>query len=122
MKITKFFFHLINLTFIVIYLFPGSILGLFLYGNLHKQPQITPDFYFSSNHVYSFAVLTFMGFISHVSKKNIIIYLISISVFLELSHLMIPNRSFQFNDLFGNILGVFLSVLIIKIYNYLEKK
>tara|TARA_Y100001935_G_scaffold23044_1_gene16752 strand:+ start:2796 stop:2987 length:192 start_codon:yes stop_codon:yes gene_type:complete len=63
-----------------------------------------------------------MGFISHVSKKNIIIYLISISVFLELSHLMIPNRSFQFNDLFGNILGVFLSVLIIKIYNYLEKK
>ena len=122
MKITKIFFHLINLIFIIFYLYPGSILGFILYSNFNKQPQVTPDFYFSSNHVYAFMALTFLGLISHVNKKHILIYFTFISIFLELSHLIIPNRSFQFGDLFGNILGVFISILIIKIYNYLEKK
>ena len=122
MKITKIFFHLINLIFIIFYLYPGSILGFILYNNFNKQPQVTPDFYFSSNHVYAFMALTFLGLISHVNKKHILIYFTFISIFLELSHLIIPNRSFQFGDLFGNILGVLISILIIKIYNYLEKK
>ena len=122
MKITKIFFHLINFIFLIFYLYPGSILGFLLYGNLSKQPQITPDFYFSSNHVYVFIVLTLFGLISHINKKNIIIYFLFISIFLELTHLVIPNRSFQFGDLFGNITGVLISVLILKTYNYLEKK
>ena len=122
MKITKIFFHLINLVFLILYLYPGSILGFLLYNNFSKQPQVTPDFYFSSNHVYAFMVLTLFGLISHINKKNIIIYFIFISIFLELAHLVIPNRSFQFGDLFGNILGVLISIIIIKIYNYLEKK
>ena len=122
MKITKIFFHLINFIFLIFYLYPGSILGFLLYGNLSKQPQITPDFYFSSNHVYALIVLTLFGLISHINKKNIIIYFLFISIFLELTHLVIPNRSFQFGDLFGNITGVLISVLILKTYNYLEKK
>ena len=122
MKITKIFFLLINLIFLIFYLYPGSILGFLLYNNFSKQPQVTPDFYFSSNHVYAFMVLTLFGLISYINKKNIIIYFIFISIFLELAHLVIPNRSFQFGDLFGNILGVLISILIIKIYNYLEKK
>ena len=122
MKITKIFFHLINLIFIIFYLYPGSILGFILYSNFNKQPQVTPDFYFSSNHVYASTAFTFLGLISHVNKKHILIYFTFISIFLELSHLIIPNRSFQFGDLFGNILGVLISILIIKIYNYLEKK
>ena len=122
MKITKIFFHLINLIFIIFYLYPGSILGFILYSNFNKQPQVTPDFYFSSNHVYAFTAFTFLGLISHVNKKHILIYFTFISIFLELSHLIIPNRSFQFGDLFGNILGLLISILIIKIFNYLEKK
>ena len=122
MQITKFFFHLINLVFLIFYLYPGSILGFLLYGNFKKQPQISPDFYFSSNHVYSFAALTLFGLISHINKKNIIIYFIFLSFILELSHLIIPNRSFQFEDIFGNIIGILISILLIKIYNYLRKK
>ena len=122
MKITKIFFHFINVVFIIFYLYPGSILGFIIYKNLSKQPQVTPDFYFSSNHVYAFLVLTLFGLISHINKSYIIIYFVFISIFLELAHLVIPNRSFQFGDLFGNILGVLISVLIIKIFNYLEKK
>tara|TARA_B100000700_G_scaffold299515_1_gene366680 strand:+ start:10506 stop:10874 length:369 start_codon:yes stop_codon:yes gene_type:complete len=122
MQITKFFFHLINLVFLIFYLYPGSILGFLLYGNFKKQPQISPDFYFSSNHVYAFAALTLFGLISHINKKNIIIYFIFLSFILELSHLIIPNRSFQFEDIFGNIIGILISILLIKIYNYLRKK
>ena len=122
MKITKIFFHLINIVFLIFYLYPGSLLGLWLYDNLNKQPQVTPDFYFSSNHVYAFVTVTLFGLISHINKKNIIIYFVFISIFLELAHLVVPNRSFQFSDLFGNIIGVFISILIFNIYNYLEKK
>ncbi len=122
MKITKIFFHIINLIFLLFYLYPGSILGFLVYGNLGKQPQVTPDFYFSSNHVYAFMLLSLFGMICHINKKKIIFYFIFISIFLELTHLIVPNRSFQFGDLFGNILGVLISILIIKIYDYLEKK
>ena len=122
MKITKIFFHLINLIFLIFYLYPGSISGFLVYGDFSKQPQITPDFYFSSNHVYAFIFLTLFGLISHINKNKIIFYFKFISIFLELAHLVIPNRSFQFSDLFGNILGVLISILILYIYNYLEKK
>ena len=123
MKITKIFFHILNLLFVVFYVYPGSILGFFLYNDFSKQPQVTPDFIFSSNHVYAFAILSILGLISYINKKKlIIVYFIFLSTILELSHLAIPNRSFQFSDLFGNILGVLISILILKIYNYLEKK
>ncbi len=122
MKITKIFFHLINLIFLIFYLYPGSISGFLVYGDFSKQPQITPDFYLSSNHVYAFIFLTLFGLISHINKKKIIFYFIFISIVLELAHLVIPNRSFQFSDLFGNMLGVLISILILYIYNYLEKK
>ena len=122
MKITKIFFHLINLIFLIFYLYPGSISGFLVYGDFSKQPQITPDFYFSSNHVYAFIFLTLFGLISHINKNKIIFYFTFISIFLELAHLVIPNRSFQFSDLFGNMHGVLISILILYIYNYLEKK
>ena len=122
MKITKIFFHFINILFIIFYIYPGSILGYLIYGNLSKQPQVTPDFYFSSNHVYAFFIVSLLGFISNTNKKFYTIYFIFLSIFLELSHTIIPNRSFQFRDLFGNILGVLISIIIIKIYYYLEKK
>ncbi len=122
MKITKIFFHFINILFIIFYIYPGSIFGYLIYGNLSKQPQVTPDFYFSSNHVYAFFIVSLLGFISNTNKKFYTIYFIFLSIFLELSHTIIPNRSFQFEDLFGNILGVLISIIIIKIYYYLEKK
>ena len=122
MKITKIFFHFINILFIIFYIYPGSIFGYLIYGNLSKQPQVTPDFYVSSNHVYAFFIVSLLGFTCNTNKKFYTIYFIFLSIFLELSHIIIPNRSFQFEDLFGNILGVLISIIIIKIYYYLEKK
>ncbi len=124
MKITKFFFHIINLLFIIFYLYPGSILGFFIYNDFNKQPQVTSDFvFFSSNHVYAFLILSTLGLISYLDKKKFVIsYFIFLSVILELFHLVIPNRSFQFYDLFGNILGVLIPIIILNIYFYLRKK
>ena len=123
MKITKIFFQIINILFLILYLYPGSILGFAVYNDFSKQPQVTPDFIFSSNHVYAFCVLSIVGLISYYNKKKYVIYyFIFLSVILEVCHLIIPNRSFQFSDLFGNILGVVISIIILNIYIYLGKK
>jgi len=119
-NVFKIIFHFSNIVLIVFYLFPGSILGWFLYKNLEQQPQITNDFIgISSNHFYAFFVLSFLGILSYSKHKKfdlLIKYLLLLSVLLELSHLLIPVRGFQFGDLFGNILGVVLALLVNKIW------
>jgi len=121
---TKIIFHTLNIIFIILYVYPGSILGFFIYKDFNKQPKLTGDFMtISSNHVYAFIFLSILGLLSYLkSQKILFFYLFSISVILELTHLLIPNRSFQFSDLFGNILGVLISLLILIIINYWRKK
>ena len=107
----KFIFYLINLLIIIFYIFPGSILGLAIYDDINIQPQITPNFIISSNHFYLFFVLSLIGLLTFMTtkqRKYLIIYLIALSIFLELFHFVIPSRSFQWSDLFGNLFGVFV--------------
>ena len=119
-------FHSINLILIIFYLYPGSIFGCYIYNNCYVQPQITKNFIFfskyliSSNHVYVFMILSFFGILAyHCSNrvKFLIVYLFSLSIILELFHLIIPNRGFEWSDLFGNILGVIFAIIIYKIKN-----
>ena len=120
-KLKNFFrigFYSSNIILIIFYLYPGSILGWFLYNDRYIQPQITQDFIISSNHFYAFLLLTSLGVLSfHNTKKiNLLsVYLILLSIFLELFHIIIPNRGFEMSDLFGNIVGVILVILIYKI-------
>ena len=121
----KFIFHLANIFLIILYIYPGSILGFLVYGEFNRQPQITNDFiYISSNHIYGFLALSLIGLIAYYKSKKLVIinYLILSSIILEVLHLVIPNRSFQFSDLFGNIVGVLLSILLFNIYNFWRKK
>ena len=114
----KIAFYSSNIILIILYLFPGSILGWFLYNDHLAQPQITRNFIISSNHVYAFFLLTSLGVLSfHNTKKiNLLsVYLFLLSIFLELFHIIIPNRGFEMSDLFGNIVGVILVILIYKI-------
>ena len=122
---TKIFFNIINTIFIVLYLYPGSILGFLVYGEFSKQPHLTEDFkLFSSNHVYGFAILSLIGLFAYYKSNKILIlnYLIFGSVILEILHLVVPNRSFQYSDLFGNILGVLISILLLSVYNFWRKR
>ena len=121
----KFFFYLCNFILIVLYLFPGSILGLLLYNDVKKQPQLTSDFIiFSSNHVYIFMVLSLLGLLSYYKNKVKILfsYLFFISIFLEFCHAYIPQRSFEYEDLIGNILGIFLTFTLFYLYKFLKEK
>ena len=120
-KLKNFFrigFYSSNIILIIFYLFPGSILGCFLYNDCYVQPQITQDFIISSNHFYAFIILTSLGVLAFHNTKKIIflsVYLFLLSIFLELFHIIIPNRGFEMSDLFGNILGVILVVFIYKV-------
>ena len=54
----KVIFYFVNFCLVFLYLFPGSLLGMIIYGNKKIQPQITPDFFISSNHFYVFILLS----------------------------------------------------------------
>ena len=117
----KFIFFIFNFVLIFFYLFPGSILGWIIYNNPSSQPQIISNFIVSSNHVYAFLALSIIGFLTYkngTNKIKLFIYLTILSIVLEIFHFFIPERSFEFSDLFGNLLGV----LIVIIINQLIKK
>ena len=123
----KIVFYFINSSLIFLYLYPGSILGQLIYGSKKIQPQITPDFIISSNHFYVFVLLTIIGFLTFLDLKLIkilVLYLILLSIILECLHLFIPGRTFQWSDLFGNLIGVmvvFLIKILIKKYEVFKK-
>ena len=123
----KIIFYFLNIILIFLYLFPGSLLGSIIYNNKNIQPQLTPDFFISSNHFYVFTLISVTGYLSFIKKKHIsllAIYLIFLSITLETFHLIIPARSFEWSDLLGNLLGVFIVIIsniLIKKYGYFKK-
>ena len=117
----KIIFYITNFILILLYLFPGSLIGCFLYDDCKLQPQITPDFIISTNHLYAFAFLSLIAFLTYKKTDKItfiILYLITISVVLELFHHFVPDRSFEYSDLFGNLIGV---IIVIIFFNLLKK-
>ena len=124
MKFLKLSFYSSNLFLFIFYLYPGSIFGCFLYNDCNIQPQLTSDFIiFSSNHVYVFIIFSFLGILSFKKDlKKISYYLISISIILELMHIIVPNRGFEVADLLGSLLGVILSVILYKLFTLRRSK
>jgi len=118
----KVIFYFINVCLIFLYLFPGSIFGCIFLDDCKRQPQITPDLaIISSNHFYAFLIISIVGFFTYSKKKDLkilMIYLILSSILLEILHLIIPERSFQWSDLFGNLLAV---IVVIFIHNLINK-
>ena len=119
----KFIFYLSNFILLVLYLFPGSLLGCFLYNDCQLQPQITKDFLVSTNHLYAFGLLSIIGSYTYKNsnKLNFLnLYLILLSIILEILHIFIPVRSFELSDLFGNLLGVSIVLTINFFYRKYE--
>ena len=117
LKMIKYLYYFSLITLLILYLYPGSLIGYIFYGDLGKQPDIIPNPIGTSiNHALAFFFLSMVSLIGHIRDKNfnkIMIFLIFLSIVLELTHNIIPNRSFQFFDLLGNLLGSFLAILII---------
>ncbi len=118
-------FHVLILILIILSLYPGSILGLLIYGDARLQPQITKDFLnISSQHLYIYLLVSALGFFSYLRDEKfnlVVIYLFFLSVILEVAHLVISERSFQIADLTGNILGVLIVYIIVIIYKFWRK-
>ena len=64
------------------------------------------------------SIIGFLTFIKVDQIKLLIVYLISLSVVLEIFHLIIPERTFQWSDLFGNLVGV---IVVISLKNLINK-
>ena len=113
-------FYFLNISLIILYLFPGSLIGWIIYDNKKIQPQITSDFIVSSNHFYVFILISIIGFLTFKNQKqfkNLVIYLVLLSLILEFFHLFIPERNFQLSDLCGNFLGVIVVIYVRKLIN-----
>ena len=116
-EVTKYIYYLSLIVLLLIYLFPGSLIGFFLYDNLGKQPNlISNPIGTSINHLIFFFYLGILGFIIHIKYKKMIYsfpFLFCVSILFELLHLIIPNRAFELNDLFANSVGVLAAFFIL---------
>ena len=119
----KFIFYISNFILLVLYLFPGSLLGCYLYNDCQLQPQLTKDFLVSTNHLYAFGLLSIIGLFTYKNsnKLNFLsLYLVLLSIILEILHIFIPVRSFELSDLFGNLFGVSIVLTINFFYRKYE--
>ena len=119
-RIVRYLYYFSLTALLILYLFPGSLIGYFLYRDFGQQPDIIPNPMGTSiNHALAFfylSILSLLNYLNEKSFKKILIMLIALSVFLELSHLFIPNRSFQALDLIANLLGTSLAIVVIFLY------
>ena len=124
-KILKSIFHISVLFLIIISLWPGSLIGFLLYRDWGQQPDLIENpFGTTINHFIYYTYLSLLGFFIYIKNENFkkLVYgLFFLSITLELLHFIIPNRSFQVADLIGNIFGVMVAYLAIKIYLFFDK-
>ena len=117
LKYIKYIYYFSLIVLLILYLFPGSLIGYLLYGNLTLQPNwFKNPIGTSINHLIFFTCLSFLGSIVRLKIKsffNSFTFLLSISIMLELLHLIIPNRAFEFFDLFANSAGVVIAFLLL---------
>ena len=125
LKLIKYLYYFSLIALLILYLFPGSLIGYLFYGDYGKQPDLIPNPIGTSiNHALAFFYLSILGSISYIRDKSfnqILIFLISLSIISEIFHYFIPNRSFEFLDLFGNLLGAILAIFIIIFYKKYKK-
>ena len=119
-KLLEYSYYFSLIILFILYLFPGSLIGYFLYGNLGQQPDfISNPIGTSINHLIVFVCLSTLGLTVRLRDKNFLnsfSFLFILSILLELSHCLIPNRAFEYYDLFANSTGVAITYLLIKIF------
>ena len=115
-KLTEYVYYFSLLVLFILYLFPGSLIGYFLYSNLGQQPNlINNPIGTSINHLIFFSYITVLAIIVRLRIKNIFtnyLFILFISCALEIFHLIVPNRAFELNDLLANFTGVVIIILI----------
>ena len=115
-KLIEYVYYFSLIALLILYLFPGSLIGYLLYGNLGQQPNlISNPIGTSINHLIFFSYITTLAIIVRVRVKNIFTnyqVIIFISCLLEILHFIVPNRAFELYDLIANFIGVVIILLI----------
>ena len=121
----KFIFHTSILLLIIISLFPGSLVGFFLYDDLGRQPNLIANpFGTAINHFISYFYVSMLGLCLYLRNRNFrkLIYgLFLLSIILEILQFIIPNRTFEIYDIFANFAGVLVAYLLVVIYKFWSK-
>ena len=116
LKLLEYIYYFSLVILFILYLYPGSLIGYFLYGNLQQQPNLIPNPMGTSiNHLIFFSYITTLALIIRSKAVNIFTdykMILFISFILEILHFVIPNRAFEFYDLIANILGVLIIIFI----------
>jgi len=124
-KVLKSIFHISVLLLIVISLWPGSLIGFLLYNDWGNQPDLIKNpFGTAINHFICYVLISLLGFFLYakdINFKKLVYGLFFLSLVLEIFHFIIPNRSFQLEDLFANIFGVMVAYFVIKIYLFFSE-
>ena len=100
-------------------------LGFLFYNDWGKQPDLVENpFGTAINHFFYYIYVSTLGFALYLKTPNfkkLVYWLFFLSISLELFHFIIPNRSFQLEDLISNIFGVMVAYFFIKIYLFFDK-
>ena len=121
----KFIFHTSILLLIIISLFPGSLVGLVLYDDLGRQPNlITNPFGTAINHFISYFYVSMLGLCLYLRSNNfqkLVYSLFFLSIILEVLQLIVPKRAFEIYDVSANFVGVLVAYFLVKIYKSWSK-
>tara|TARA_B100001123_G_scaffold365530_1_gene424585 strand:- start:881 stop:1276 length:396 start_codon:yes stop_codon:yes gene_type:complete len=119
-RFLKFIFYASVISLIILSLFPGSLLGLLLYGDLARQPNLIDNpFGTSINHFISYFFISSLGMWLYIKNENLekLFYILFfLSIILEVLQFLVPYRAFQLYDLIGNFVGVLVAYFLVKIY------
>ena len=121
----KFIFHISVLFLIIISLFPGSLLGFFLYGDLSRQPNLIENPIGTAiNHFIYYFYVSMLGLCLYLKNDNfqkLAYVLFFLSIILEILQFIVPNRTFEIYDVSANFVGVLVAYCLIKIYKSRSK-
>jgi len=121
-KLLEYLYYFSLAILLILYLFPGSLIGYLLYGNLGQQPDLMPNPIGTSiNHLIFFSYITLLALIIRSRTINILTNfktLIILSIILELLHAVVPNRAYESYDLIANVLGVIIILIFQKILKW----
>ena len=121
----KFIFHISILFLIIISLFPGSLLGFFLYNDLSRQPNLIENPIGTAiNHFIYYFYVSMLGLCLYLKNDNFqkLAYgLFFLSIMLEILQFIVPNRAFEIYDVSANFAGVLVAYFLVKIYQFWSK-
>ena len=121
----NFIFYISVLLLIIFSLFPGSLLGFFLYEDLGRQPILVENPYGAAiNHFIYYFYVSMLGLCLYLRSNNfqkLVYSLFFLSIILEILQFVVPKRVFEINDVSANFIGVLVAYCLIKIYKSWSK-